>query len=241
MGHPGSPPAGQDHAPPRQVQLLGDLAAGLSAADDEHGPVGERAGIAVLRAVHDGQPPRQLLSSARHVRGLVGAGRHDDGASGDRPSPGLEEPRPGRRPGHRTNVDPAAHRDSEGLAIRLQVLHDVVPRQEAAGIGAGVRAPGKPDRAVWRDQAEAVPAPCPGRTDTVALQDGVLRASLSQRIAGGEASLSSTDHDNIDFLHQELLGSLSVPWADAPEPISRCEVDHTTPAGAPVDRDHDCD
>jgi hypothetical protein len=81
---------GQVHGAAREVQVLGDLAARLAGADDEHGPFGELLGVLVRRGVQLRDPVGDALGHPRDARHLVRAGGHDDLVGGDRAAVGAD-------------------------------------------------------------------------------------------------------------------------------------------------------
>ena len=58
-----------------KMQVLGDLTAGLAAADYQHGTVRQRAGVAIERRMNLHDVGGQPLGTARHDRDLITAGR----------------------------------------------------------------------------------------------------------------------------------------------------------------------
>ena len=65
-------------------QLVGDLGAGLGAADDEHGPRRKRRRIAIVRGVELQELRRQRSGRGGSARTVQAAGRGDDGAGAKR-------------------------------------------------------------------------------------------------------------------------------------------------------------
>ena len=82
---PRRPPAGDDHVAAGLVQLLGDLAARLGAADDEHAAGRERLLVAIVVHVDLEQVRRQRVGGRRPVGALVRARGEDDGAGAQLP------------------------------------------------------------------------------------------------------------------------------------------------------------
>ena len=88
---PRRPPAREEDLAAGLVQLLGDLAARLAAADDQHRPGGQLARIAVVLDVDLEQVRRERRRAGRPVRALVGAGAQDHRPRLERPVRGLEQ------------------------------------------------------------------------------------------------------------------------------------------------------
>ena len=94
-GHATDGAGRQDHPPAAGQQVLGDLAARLGAADDQHRPVGELAGAAVVGGVELGDPRR--------------------GAGGPAPGPGAGSGRRWRPPRRGPGASPPSVR--QGVAV----------------------------------------------------------------------------------------------------------------------------
>ena len=79
-GHP-TDGAGRQHDPPATAhQVLGDLAAGLGAADHQHRPFRELVGTAVVGGVVLGNPVGESAGERRDLRQVLVAGGDHDGA-----------------------------------------------------------------------------------------------------------------------------------------------------------------
>jgi hypothetical protein len=164
------------------MELLGELDARLSAADDQHPARGKLVGSAVLLGVHHQDLVRERLGGQRPVRALVGAGADDDDVrlvgSGAR----LEAKAcaaAGGQPGHAY-----AALDRPGVRRHaLEVGDDLVPGDVALRVVAGVGVARQVESPVRRDEREAVPSSAPRGSDVGGLEDDVLDPRQSQRSA----------------------------------------------------------
>ena len=175
---PGRLSAGHDDLASGIVQLLGELAAGLPAADNQHRPWRELTLVPVVRDVQLEQARWQRRCGRRAVRAPVGACGDDDrvrvhvarrGSQGQATS--------GTR---RQGVDGDAFPDggAEIVGAALQVLNDLVARHEAIRVGPVVATPRQLRRPVGRHEAKLVPAVPPGLTDAIPFQDDVLHTGV---------------------------------------------------------------
>ena len=75
---PQASPAGQDDLAAILVELFGQLASGLAAADYQHSAWGQRGRVAVLLGEQLGHPDREVAGSWRYEGSLVAAGGDHD-------------------------------------------------------------------------------------------------------------------------------------------------------------------
>jgi hypothetical protein len=182
------------------VQLLGDLAAGLTAADHEHRAGWKRGRISVVVDVQLKQPGGQRGSGGRPVGPLVGSGREHHAPGPQVALRGGEEEAvlPGAFDG--LHLDALAERSADRLRVALQRGDDLVAGHVPVRAVPVVRIARELDGPVWRDQAEAVPAIPPGLTDPASFEDHVLQSCFAQVVADGKAGLSAAHHRHLDAL-----------------------------------------
>lgn len=135
-------PDGEVHPASGQVQVFGDLAAGLPGADDQDVAVGQLVRVAVLGRVQLDDVLRQPLGQPRLQRHLVRAGGQHDVVGGQLAGRRRQpEPAAGQRL-QPLRFDALAQRDVEGLHVRLEVGDDLVPDHETVRIITRVGKPG---------------------------------------------------------------------------------------------------
>ena len=146
----------------RRRQLLGDLKAGVAAADHEDRAVGHAARAAIGGAVRLEQRRVQLVGQRRHARDVERPGGDDDLVGRDAPAVreledeavvlGLQRPHLAAEP--------------DGQVERPRVLLEVGHHLVAAGVAVGLtgkRQAGKRVVAARREQDQRVPARCATR------------------------------------------------------------------------------
>ena len=198
---PGAAARREVDAPPGPQELVGDLAARLAAADDEHGSFGELVRPPVLARRQLELDRRRVGSGHTRARLLEGTGRDDDVGR-------LEHIVTRLRDVVFTVASEARHRaapangSGKGSRVLLDVLDHVGERRERVRVAALVFRSGKLERPVRRIEIEAVPAlRAPGLADGSALEDEVLAPALREEEARGEPRLARADHDRVDALH----------------------------------------
>ena len=180
-----------------QVQILGDLAAGLAGTDHEHGSVRQLFRSAVLRRVQLRHVIRKPLRHPGYRRSVVRPGGHHDLFRGQPTPAGFDLEQAGNvapQPGH---LDALGQWRFERGRVLLQVPDDVVTGHEAVRLGSPVREARQLALPVRGHQAERVPTPLPPLvSDPVALQHHVVHAAQAQVVAHRQTGLPGTDHDN---------------------------------------------
>jgi hypothetical protein len=188
----------QVHATTGQVQVLGDLAAGLTGADHQHLAGRQRLRVAVLRRVKLRDGLGQPLGPARNARRVVPAGRDHDLLGEAVAGAGRHVETALRARLQANRRDPFAQRRLKEANIVLEVPHDLVLQHEPMRIGTAVREPGQPTLPVGRDQAEGIPAVlAPLVPDAVLLQHDVLDPALLQAVAHRQPGLATADHHDV--------------------------------------------
>jgi hypothetical protein len=197
------------------VQVLGDLRAGLSGADDQHLTVGQLGRVAVLVRVDLRDRGRQLLGHARDDRGVVAAGRDDDLARGVVALRGLDReeavlaPRDARD--RDALMDRRVHLGDEGREVGddLVLLHEPVRVRPVIRVARQVALP------VRRDEAEAVPAlRRPAVRGGPLLEHAMLDPALLEVVAHRQAGLAASHDDDRDVTGRGGHGANSVTiWA----------------------------
>jgi hypothetical protein len=188
---PGEPTGGagrQDDPPAGGQQVLGDLAAGLGAADDQHRPVGKLAGAAVVGGVELRDPAWEPAGQRRDPGQVLVAGGDDH-----RPGPHLAVVgghgpaiARGGQPG---DADPLADRAAGGEVA--EPLDDL----QAGGVGVAVLPAEHGVHPAGGVEPEGSPAlVAPGRGDPVPLQDHVVDPAAGQGEAGRQPGRSRADH-----------------------------------------------
>ena len=160
--HPRSAATGKKDIAAGLEELLGDLAAGLAAPDDQD-PSGGQA-----QPGYD-SPRRRGCRRSGGKGGRAPAGRcgrwyapvaTTTGRRGAR-RPRLKVKPPSASAASDVTSAPLADRRTEGGGVASQMADDLIAEHESVGIEAVVGAAGQLDRPVRRHQAEAVPAPAP--------------------------------------------------------------------------------
>jgi hypothetical protein len=106
---------GQDHPPAGGQEVLGDLAAGLGAADDQHRPLRELAGMAVAGGVDLHDPVREGAGERGTPRPVLVAGGDDHGPGPDLAGVGAQGEAP---PVGTSRVTPTPSRTGRPSASR---------------------------------------------------------------------------------------------------------------------------
>ena len=143
--------------PAVEVQVLGDLAAGLAAADHQNLTGGKLAAVAVSRRMQLLDRRRQAFGEAGDVGLLVAANRQDDRVGGIGSIGGLKLEAM-LQTGQHGDPDGFFERRLDPLRISLDVADDVIAHHEAVWIVAGIIKPRQFALPVRGHQAEAVPA-----------------------------------------------------------------------------------
>ena len=193
-------------------KLLGDLVAGVPAADDEDGALLHVAGSQVAGAVRLEHVRSQVAGERRQVRRLERAGRDDglirlDAAAGD------VEHEPPVLHGQRAHEAVELDREVEGRGVLLEVGDDVV----AARIGVGIareRQAGKPGVPPRREEDERVPARAPGGPDRAGCLEDLEAAALAgEEVAQRQPGLAGADHGDVQALAARVMGALHRAWS----------------------------
>jgi hypothetical protein len=182
---------GQDHLATRGQQVLGDLAAGLSAAHDQDRAIGYLTRVAVVRGVQLADPAREPSGQCRYPWQVLAAAGDHDGAVAQLPVAGEQAPpMAGHHPG-----------DPHALAHRAGGGEPVQPFDDLAGgeVGAwrllakhGVH----PPRVV---QPQGIPAlVAPALANSAPLQNQMLDPELGECGAGRKPGWSGAYHRAID-------------------------------------------
>ncbi len=137
-GDPRRPPHREVHGAACEVQVLGDLRAGLPGADDEHVVRRQLPRVAVPRGVHLRDPFGELTGPSGHDRSVVAAGGEHDMVGGQRAGRrGQDEPvRFVAQLFHRRVLE---HRRVERGRVVADVGHDLVAPHEPVRVVAPVR------------------------------------------------------------------------------------------------------
>ena len=191
--------AGEDDLATGLVQFLRELAAGLAAADHEHGAVGKRLRRAVVVRRQPQQAPRQRPGGSWEMRPSVGAGRDHEDVGGEvaaRTSAARS-----RRPRVSTPSTSTPSRSGRAGGVALEVADDLVPQHEPVRVEAVVRAARQLHGPVRRHETEAVPAVAPGLADPATLEHGVLDAEAGQLVAHCKPGLAAADDRHANVLH----------------------------------------
>jgi len=200
----------QVHAPAGEVQILGELRAGLTGADDEHVAAGQRRGVRVRRRMDVRDVVVEALGEARQRREMVAADRNDD-RRGVPDASRRRHDEPAVFVGEVRHLDAFAHRRRERRSIRLDVLHDLVLHHEAVGIVARIGKAGQLALPVRRDEREAVPAfGAPRMADAMPLEHDVIDAVLLQAPTRGKPGLAGADDDRRNLVHAANASTVTV-------------------------------
>jgi len=189
--------ADREHDLVLRRELLRDLEAGVSSADDENGPRWHLVRPAVADGVRLRNIVAQLLGELRHVRRLEGARRDNDLVRGERPSIDLEAETPVIALFEFLDLAVQLNRQLEGLGVGLEVGDHLIPGRVAIRIAREREAR---QRAVppGREESERLPALPPGGADRIgALEDHESTAVPCEEIADGQARLPSADHGHV--------------------------------------------
>jgi hypothetical protein len=172
------------------------LAAGLAAADDQHRPVREPAGIAVAGGVDLGQPVWEGADERGKPRPVLVAGGHDHRTGQELAGVGAQgvPVAGGSQPAH-----PDALADRAGGGEPPQPRHDL--RAEVVGVARLVSA-GDPQQVVHPaggvEPERAPPLRPPALAGPAALQDHVLDPAGGQGGAGREPGRARAHHRAVD-------------------------------------------
>src|SRR6202171_4757079 len=215
---PLTPAASEEHLPARLVQLLRQLAPGLTAADYHDTARRKRAGVAVLLGEDLLYPLRYPLRARRSVSALESAGRHHNGPgpqlSGrhrhEKPAVvDLERPAPSPSGGHapknpavvdleRRDLAVGLDRSVERVRPSLEVVDELRQRHVPIRLLPRVFSARERDAPGGRDEAERVPAPrAPRLSDTAGFEHDVVDARIFEEPACREPGLPSADDRHV--------------------------------------------
>ncbi len=187
----------QVHLAAGQVQVLGDLAAGLAGAHHQHRSLGQGVRITIGGGVQLGQVVGQGVGAGRHLGLVVDAHRHDHPVGAQRAPVGAH---PVAAAGSRRDLlhgDAFPQRRRKGSPEALHPGDDLVLDHEAVRVVAVIGVAGQPALPVRRDQGEAVPAfVFPGVEGLVLFQHQMVDVMAAQPVAGGQAGLAAAHHDH---------------------------------------------
>ena len=194
-------------------ELLGDLEAGVPAADDEHGSLGHVARPPVAGAVCLPDVGVEVLGELGDERGLEWARRDDDLVGRDRPPVDLEDEALvlAGKPAH---VAVELDRELEGLRVALEVLDHLVAGWVAVRV-TRERQAGQSAVAARREERQRVPALSPRRGDGVTpLEDDEAASLPGQVVAHREPRLACADDHDLSVTapeHAFEVRSLALP------------------------------
>jgi hypothetical protein len=191
------------------VELLGDLAAGLAAADHEHRTVRELGRALVVPRVELEEVAGEGRGAGGAVGALVGAGAEHDGAGGEASGRGLEHEAFVLDRLQRLDVDALAHGRVAAGGVALEVVDDLVAQHEAVGVVAVVAVARERHAPVRRHEAEAVPAVPPRLADPAALEHDVVDARLRELVADGEPGLTGSHHHDLVVVAHGMASATS--------------------------------
>jgi len=184
----------EPHAPAGEVQVLGDLSAGLARAHDEHLARRELFGIAVVLRMELQQPLREQPGERRDDRRVIAADGCDHRPRAVRSAARVELERSARPGAHVVHGDALAQRRRERCGEPLEIRDDLVACHEAVGIVARVRIARQATLPVRRDEAERIPALVTLRVpDAVAFEDDVLDPTVGELAREREPGLARAD------------------------------------------------
>ena len=190
---PGSSPAGQHGVTAGEVELLGELDAGLPAPDHQGPTWRQLVRVAVLRGVEDHHRVGQPRHGPRSVRLLVGTGADHDGLCVQRTLARLQVQE--RVPPRPDACHPDALANLPG-GIPLEVVDDLVACDVPLRVVTGVRRARQVQRPVRGHQREAVPAVSPCLRDPACLEHDVLDPDQAQLAADRQTRLPRSDNDD---------------------------------------------
>jgi hypothetical protein len=219
------PAGGQEHPPAGGQEVLGDLAAGLGAADDQHRPVRELAGGAVAGGVdlHDPVGEGAGQGGAPWLVLVAGGDDHRPGpelagvAVEGEPVAGGGEPR-----------YPDALADGAAVGQPLEPLHDLASG-EVGVPRLGAEQPVHPADGVEPERVP--PLRAPALAGPAALQDHVVDPSGGQGEAGGQAGRPRA-HDQAAG-HRRSSADRSAARNASGRSIERCPASSMTSSGQP--------
>ncbi len=173
--HPRRIADAQVHLAAGEMKVLGDLAAGLPAADHQHCPWRELCRITIGRGVDLYDIGRETFGAARYDRNLIAAGC-DHHLVGDVDTAGrLQREAVVRIAPKALDHDTFAQWRCEGGDEAVDVIDDLVANHETVGIVARVGKAWKLTLPIRRHQAKRVPAfGPPGMAGTLLLEHDVI-------------------------------------------------------------------
>ncbi len=186
---------------PAQVQVLGDLAAGLAGTDHHDISGRQQLGIFVVGGMDLVDLRRNPLGHARNGGILVAAGGHDHLVGGENTQIARDFEGLGIVPLQPRDRHPFVDGWSERLRVRFDVCNDLILHHKSVRIGPGVRMARELALPIRRDQTKGVPSlRAPGFCESVLFEDDVVDSPLLQEVAGRESRLSAADHDDGEML-----------------------------------------
>lgn len=141
-GHTGRAADSQMDLPACQVQILGDLTAGLPRADHQDGPVGKLGRVAVAGGVNLLDVGGQPLGHPGDGRGVVRTSGHDHLVGRELPFAGRQFEDATGAPAQSGDGDAFYQRGLEEGDVLLQVPDDLVADHEAVGVVPLIRVTG---------------------------------------------------------------------------------------------------
>ena len=182
-------------------ELVRDVGPGVGRPHDEHGPVGELAGTAVLARVQLQDPGVELGSERRDARRTTeGAGRDHDVVAADLAGGGVQQVAV-PVPGEPLDADPEPHRQRVVHGVLLEVVGHLVLARARPRLGRE-RQPRQRVVPGRRVEPQAVPQPSPVVADAlVGVEDEAVAAAPLQVVRRGEAGLAGSDDDGLDVFH----------------------------------------
>ena len=215
--------AGQNNAASGPVQFLGDLAAGLAAADDQDIAFWQLPLVVIAAKLQLWQRSGQRIGATRLVGFLVSSGRQNQMPRRPRPLVGPDDKAGAVRGADIFDLRLCADRRAEACSISFQIVDDLVARHEAVGIVAVIGKTRQLHGPVRRDEAKGVPAVAPALADPPLFQNDVVDAALRQFVTDCQTGLTGSDNDCVCLLHR---GS---PMVQAHKSIARIPISRKFP------------
>jgi len=195
------------HLAARQMQVLGDLAAGLAGAHHQHRAVGQGVRVAVGGGVQLNHPVWQRGRAGRHLGLVIDADRHDHPVGAQLAPVGAQPVAAAGSRCYLLHGDAFAQRRLEVGPEALHPGDDLVLDHEAVRVVAVIGVAGQLALPVRRDQGKAVPAfVFPGVEGLVLFQHQVIDVVVAKPVTGGEAGLAAAHHDHRVVLSCEKGG-----------------------------------
>jgi hypothetical protein len=176
-----------------------DVGAGVAWTDDQHRPVLELGGVAVLARVQLDRARVEVGREVGDARALEGAGGDHDVAGLDGPGRGVGDEVPVDR-GEALDARAGADLDARLLGVGLEVVgHLVLGREAVARVGEREAR----EAVVGRrgEDPQRVPALAPGVADAlVGVDDDGGDAAVDEPVGHREAGLAAADDERADAL-----------------------------------------